>query len=145
MSLTIRKYQIATIAIIFLLFLSIYIPALAAGDIPSPLITVPANDTSLSGIGAHGTGVPVSSLRKEDTITLFRLESNQTTFPGPRSMAFGPRYIQLTTNLPTLLLLLMAGACVAVLAFVFCRRRKARVTEGDTIENKPDNGDKKQV
>jgi hypothetical protein len=76
-------------------------------------------------------------------ITLFRFESNQTTFPGPRSMAFGPRYIQLTTNAGTLVII-TAGACVMILAFVIYRRRKARATEVDTRENTQENGEEKQ-
>ena len=144
----IRRYQIVTIAVIFLLSLSICIPTLAAADTgnPAPIITMPANDTSLASIAAHGTIAPQSPFEKlgNKEITIFRFESNQTTFPGPRSMAFGPRYIQLTTNIGALLLI-SAGACVVILVFVIYRRRKARATEADTRENTPENDDEKQV
>jgi hypothetical protein len=148
MNLPLRFRRAAIAATIFLIALSLIAPAIAAADTgnPAPIITMPANDTSLASIAAHGTIAPQSSFEKlgNQQITLFRFESNQTIFPGPRSMAFGPRYIQLTTNMGTLFLLTVA-ACVAVLAFVIYRRRKARATEVDIRENTPDNGDEKQV
>ena len=148
MNLTLRFWRAAIAATIFLIALSLIAPAIPAADTgnPAPIITMPANDTSLASIAAHGIIAPQSSIEKlgNKEITLFRFESNQTTFPGPRSMAFGPRYFQLTTNIGALLII-TAGACVAVLAFVIYRRRKARVNEVDTRENTPENGDKKQV
>ena len=148
MNLSLRFRRAANAATIFLIALSLIAPAIAAADTgtPAPIITMPlANDTSHTSITAHGTIAPQSSIEKlgNKEITLFRFESNQTTFPGPRSMAFGPRYIQLTTNAGTLALI-SAATCIVVLAFVFYRRRKARATEDDTIENTPENGDEKQ-
>ena len=147
MSLALRFQSVAIAATIFLIALSLIAPAIAAADTgnPAPIITMPANDTSLASIAAHGTIAPQSSIEKlgNKEITLFRIESNQTTVPGPRSMAFGPRYIQLTTNIGALLLI-TAGACFVVLAFVIYRRRKARAMEVDTRENTPENGDEKQ-
>jgi len=148
MNLPMRFRRAAIAAAIFLIALSLIAPAIAAADTgnPAPIVTMPANDTSLASIAAHGTIAPQSSFEKlgNQQITLFRFESNQTTFPGPRSMAFGPRYIQLTTNAGTLLLI-TAGACIAVLAFVIYRRRKAPTNADESIENTPDNGDEKQV
>jgi|GEM_PF-963509 len=145
---TLRCRSAANIATIFLIALSLIAPTIVAAETgtPAPIITIPANDTSIASIAAHGTIAPQSSFEKmgNQQITLFRFESNQTTFPGPRSMAFGPRYIQLTTNMGTLFLL-TAGACVVILVFVIYRRRKARATEVDSIENTPENGDEKQV
>lgn len=140
MSLLLRFRRVEIAGPIFLIALSLITPAIAAADTgtPAPIITMHANDTSLASITAHGAITQQSSFEKLGTkeITLFRFESNQSTFPGPRSMAFGPRYIQLTTNIGTFFLL-TATACVAVLAFVICRRRKARATEVDTRENAP--------
>jgi len=134
-------------ATIFLIAVSLIAPAIAAADTgtPAPIITMPANDTSLASVAAHGTIAPQSSIEKlgNKEITLFRFESNQTSFPGPRSMAFGPRYIQLTTNVGALLIF-FAAACVVVLAFVIDRSRKAGATEAGTTENTPENGDEKQ-
>ena len=148
MNLPMRFRRAAIAAAIFLIALSLIAPAIAAADTgnPAPIVTMPANDTSLASIAAHGTIAPQSSFEKlgNQQITLFRFESNQTTFPGPRSMAFGPRYIQLTTNAGTLALI-SAATCIVVLAFVIYRRRKARASEVDTRENMPENGDKKQV
>ena len=148
MNLTLRFWRAAIAATIFLIALSLIAPAIAAADTgtPAPIITMPANDTSLASIAAHGTIAPQSSFEKlgNKEITLFRFESNQTTFPGPRSMAFGPRYIQLTTNAGTLALI-SAATGIAVLAFVIYRRRKAGATEVDTSENTPEKGDEKQV
>jgi hypothetical protein len=144
---TLRCRRAALTATIILIALSLIAPAIAAADTgtPAPIITMPANDTSLASVTAHGTIAPQSSFEKlgNQEITLFRFESNQTTFPGPRSMAFGPRYIQLTTNVGALLILFTA-VCVVVLAFVICRRRKARAMEAGTTENTPGNGDEKQ-
>ena len=142
------RFRRAAIAVtIVLIALSLIAPAIAAADTgnPAPIITMPANDTSLASVTAHGTIAPQSSFEKlgNQEITLFRFESNQTTFPGPRSMAFGPRYIQLTTNVGALLII-TAGACIVVLAFAFYRRRKAGATEAGTRENTPENGDEKQ-
>jgi hypothetical protein len=148
MNISLRFRRAANAATIFLIALSLIAPAIAAADTgtPAPIITMLANDTSLASVAAHGTIAPQSSIDKlgNKEITLFRFESNQTTFPGPRSMAFGPRYIQLTTNVGALLIF-FAAACVMVLTFVIYRRRKARATEDDTIENTPENGDEKQV
>ena len=145
---TLRYRRAANAATIFLIGLCLIASAIASADTrtPAPIITMPANDTSLVSIAAHGTIAPQSSFEKmgNQEITLFRIESNQTTFPGPRSMAFGPRYIQLTTNIGALLII-SAAACIVVLAFVIYRRRKARVNEVDTRENTPENGDEKQV
>ena len=145
---TLRYRRAANAATIFLIALSLIAPAISAADTgnPAPIITMPANDTSLASIAAHDTIAPQSSFEKlgNQEITLFRFESNQTTFPGPRSMAFGPRYIQLTTNIGVLLII-SAAACIVVLAFVIYRRRKARATEVDTRENTPEKGDEKQV
>jgi hypothetical protein len=147
MNIPMRFRRAAIAATIFLIVLSLIDPAIAAADTgnPAPIITMPANDTALASVAAHGTIAPQSPFEKmgNKEITLFRFESNQTTFPGPRSMAFGPRYIQLTTNAGTLVII-TAGACVAVLAFVNYRRRKAGATEAGTRENTPDNGDEKQ-
>ena len=148
MNLTLRFWRAAIAATIFLIALSLIAPAIPAADTgnPAPIITMPANDTSLASIAAHGIIAPQSSIEKlgNKEITLFRFESNQTTFPGPRSMAFGPRYIQLTTNIGALLIF-SAAACIAILASVFYRRRNARATEGNALKNTPENGDEKQV
>jgi hypothetical protein len=147
MSLPLRFRRAAIDVTIFLIALSLIAPAIAAAETgaPATIVTMPANDTSLASIAAYGTIVPQSSLEKlgNKEITLFRFESNQTSFPGPRSMAFGPRYIQLTTNAGTLALI-SAATCIVVLAFVIYRRRKARVTDADTNEKTPENGDEKQ-
>ena len=111
----------------------------AAPATPAPLMTVPANDTPLSKV-AGGPAVPLADLRPQDTITLLDLESDQKTFPGPRSMAFGPRFIRLTTDLPTLLIT-VAGSCLVVLAVVLDRRKKAADTCASIQE--PENGREK--
>ena len=147
MNIPLRFRRAALAATVFLTALSLIAPAITAADTgaPAPLVTMPANDTSLASVAAHGTIAPQSSFEKlgNQQITLFRFESNQTTFPGPRSMGFGPRYIQLTTNVGALLIF-FATTCIVVLAFVFYWRRKARATEHDTRENTPENGDEKQ-
>ncbi|WAC04608.1 MAG: hypothetical protein OS112_09105 [Methanoregula sp.] len=144
---TIRCQRAALAATIILIALSLIAPAIAATNTgtPAPVTTMPMNDTSLAELAARGTIVPQSSLEKlgNTEITLFRFEVNNSTFPGPRDMAFGPRYIQMTTNVGSLFIF-FAAACVVVLAFVICRRRKARVTQVDTTENTPENGDEKQ-
>jgi len=121
------NHPAVSIPVLLIILLTLCIPAaVTAADIATmtPLVTVPANNTSLADDGAQGTGVPLSRLEPQPVITLLNLESDQEIFPGPRSMAFGPRYIRLTSNLPTLLVL-AACACLAVLAFILYRRRNA--------------------
>jgi len=148
MNLPLWFWRAAPAATIFLIALCLIVPAIAAADTgnPAPIVTIPANNISLVSIAATGTIAPQSSFEKlcNQKITLFRLESNQTSFPGPRSMAFGPRYIQLTTNAGTLIILFTA-ACIAVLAYALYRRRTARASTEDSSENMPENGDEKQV
>jgi hypothetical protein len=128
--------RIHTTAALFLITLSLIVPLISAINIqePVPAGTMPANDTSLSAVAPHGPGVPLSSFKKQEEITLFRFELNQTTFPGPRSMAFGPRSIQLTAS-PALLIILgilvVAGGAVL---FVMFRQRKAKEMESDDSE-----------
>ena len=149
MNLLLRFRRAAIAATIFLIALSLIAPAIAAADTGNlaPITTMPANNTPLAELAAHGTIAPQSSFEKlgNREITLFRFEMNNATFPGPRDMAFGPRYIQLTTNIGALLII-TAAACVAVLAFVIYRRRKAAANADaeDIIDNAPENGDEKQ-
>lgn len=140
----IRTKRNFSIAACILLPLFVCIPAVfAAGAGMTPLVTIPANDTSLADVAVQGTGVPLSALMTQDEITLLDLESNQTTFPGPRDMAFGPRSIRVMTNLP-LLFILAAGACLGVLAVILYRRRKAVKKEApgseETVKTGPETG-----
>ncbi len=132
--------------IILLLSLAICIPALAAGDTASPAltITVTTNETPFFSTGLFGGRAPAEYHQPDPSITLFHVELQETEYPGPRDMAFGPRYIQLTTNLNTLVILGIA-ACVAVLVFAVCRRRKAVADAGGASENIPENDDEKQI
>jgi len=132
-----RISRIATSTAIILIALSIIIPQIPAADIQEaePAGTIPVNDTLLSAVVAHGTSVPLSSFEKQEEITLFRFELNQTTFPGPRSMAFGPRSIQLTAS-PATLIVLVAGIFVGGGAlYILYKRKKAKETESVSTED----------
>ncbi len=134
MNLPLRFRRAALAATIFLIALSLIAPAIAAPDTvtPAPIVTMPANDTSLASIAANETGVPLSALHDSGTITLFRFEVNNATFPGPRDMAFGPRYIELKTNPATLVILIVAAAAI-VSAVLWYRKRKKE--QKDTPED----------
>ena len=133
----IRTESCPRAAVLFLLLLCLASGIAAAGMAPPPFITVPANDTPLAEATAHGPSVPLSAFETPKTITLLSLESNQTTFPGPRDMAFGPRSIRLTTDLPTLTLLVAAG-CLVVAASILFRRKKALKESEKTAEGGPE-------
>ena len=131
-----RAHQTVLLAALFLITLSMIVPLISAADIQGsdPAMTMPVNDTPLSTVAAHGTGAPLSSFENRGEITLFRFELNQTTFPGPRSMAFVPRSIQLTTS-PAILVILFAGVfAVCVALFVMYKRKKAREIESVSTE-----------
>jgi len=135
MNLPLRFRRAALAATIFLIALSLIAPAIAAADTGNlaPITTMPAaNDTSLASIAANETGVPLSALHDSGTITLFRFEVNNATFPGPRDMAFGPRYIELKTNPATLVILIVAAAAI-VSAVLWYRKRKKE--QKDTPED----------
>ena len=132
-----RISRIATSTAIILIALSIIIPQIPAADIQEaePAGTIPVNDTLLFTVAAHGTSAPLSSFKEEGDITLFRFELNQTTFPGPRSMAFGPRSIQLTAS-PATLIVLVAGIFVGGGAlYILYKRKKAKETESVSTED----------
>jgi hypothetical protein len=74
------------------------VTAADAASGPSPAITLLFNDTLLNITASHGDQIPAPFREPEPLITLLRLESGGDTFPGPRSMAFGPRYIELSAN-----------------------------------------------
>jgi hypothetical protein len=139
--------RIHTTAALFLITISLIVPLISAINIqePVPADTMPANDTSLSAVAPHGPGVPLSSFGKQEEITLYRFELNQTTFPGPRSMAFGPRYIQLTTSPATLIILgisVVAGGAVLLVMF---RKRKSGESASDNREKEgTEDGKKKE-
>ena len=118
-----KRYGYAALYAVILVFsLSVCIvPAAAAGD-SGYTAMLPVNETSLTALSAHGTAIPRSVLENDGSIMLFHIEDPQTGYPAQRSMAFGPRYIQMTTNLPTLAIL---GACmgIAALGFFLYRRR----------------------
>jgi hypothetical protein len=137
----------ATTAALFLVTLSLIVPVISAAGTqePAPATPVPLNDTSLFSAAAHGPGAPLSSFGKQEEITLYRFELNQTTFPGPRSMAFGPRYIQLTTSPATLIILgisVVAGGAVLLVMF---RKRKSGESASDNREKEgTEDGKKKE-
>jgi hypothetical protein len=141
-----RDCQAAIITAILLLFVSLAIPAIAAagmsGAVP-PAIELPVNDTPIFSTGGPGNRAPAIHHEPEPLITLLRLDWNATDFPGPRSMAFGPRYIEFSAN-SRALLILAAGAGIAVLAFVVYRRRKIGAVTAETVKEAPENGDEKQ-
>ena len=129
--------RIATTTALILITLSLIIPLIPAADIleAGPAVTMPVNDTPLSTVAVHGTSAPLSSFEKQGEITLFRFELNQTTFPGPRSMAFGPRSIQLKAS-PATLIILGNGVFVggAALCIIY-KRKKAKETESVSTED----------
>jgi len=140
-----RISRTATTTAIILIALSIIIPPIPAADIQEaePAGTMPVNDTLLSTVAAHGTSAPLSSFEKEGEITLFRLELNQTTFPGPRSMAFGPRYIQVTTNPATVTVLCSGFFFGGAVVYILSKRKKAKVIEIVTTDEEAEEGQKK--
>jgi hypothetical protein len=131
-----RISRTATSTAIILIALSMIVPLIPAADSveAGPAGTIPANDMPLSTVAVHGTSAPLSSFEKQEEITLFRFELNQTTFPGPRSMAFGPRSIQLTAGPATLIIL---GTSIFVGGGALCiiyKRKKAAETESVSTE-----------
>ncbi|MCX6687366.1 MAG: hypothetical protein NT112_03155 [Methanoregula sp.] len=131
-----RAHQTVLLAALILITLSLIIPLIPAADSveAEPAGTMPANDTPLSTVAVHGTSAPLSSFGKQGEITLFRFELNQTTFPGPRSMAFGPRSIQLTAS-PATLIVLGTGIFVGGGALcILYKRKKAKETESVSTE-----------
>ena len=137
----------ATTAALFLVTLSLIVPVISAAGTqePAPATTVPLNDTSLFSAAAHGPGAPLSSFGKQEEIILYRFELNQTTFPGPRSMAFGPRSIQLTTSPALLIILGISVVAGGAVLFVMFRQRKAKEMESDDSEEvSTEDGGKKE-
>jgi len=131
-----RAHQTVLLAALILITLSMIVPLIPAADIleAGPAGTMPVNDTPLSTVAVHGTSAPLSSFEKQGEITLFRFELNQTTFPGPRSMAFGPRSIQLTAS-PATLIVLGTGIFVGGGALcILYKRKKAKETESVSTE-----------
>lgn len=131
-----RIGRITTIATIIIIMLSMIVPLISAADIVEAghAGTLPVNDTPRYTVAVHGTSVPLSSFGEQEEITLFRFELNQSTFPGPRSMAFGPRYIQLTAS-PATLIILVTGAFAGVVAlFIIYKRKKAGEPENVSTE-----------
>jgi len=131
-----RISKTATTAALFLIMLSMIVPLISAADIleAEPAGTMPANDTPLYTVAVHGTSAPLSSFEKQEEITIFRFELNQTTFPGPRSMAFGPRYIQLTAS-PATMIVLGTGVFVGGAAlYILYKRKKAAEIESVSTE-----------
>ena len=131
-----RAHQTVLLAAFILITLSLIIPMIPAADSVEAEFagTMPANDTPLSTVAVHGTSAPLSSFGKQGEITLFRFELNQTTFPGPRSMAFGPRSIQLTAS-PATLIILGTGIFVGGVAlYILYKRKKAAATETVSME-----------
>ena len=128
--------RIATTTALFLITLSLIVPLIPAADIleAGPAGTMPANDTPLSTVAVLGTSAPLSSFGKQEEITLFRFELNQTTFPGPRSMAFSPRYIQFTASPATLIVLVIGVFVGGVALFIIYKRKKAAETESVSTE-----------
>jgi len=131
-----RAHQTVLLAALFLITLSMIVPVISAADIQEaePARTMPANETPLYTVAAHGTSAPLSSFGKEGEITLFRFELNQTTFPGPRSMAFGPRYIQLTADPATLTVLTTGVFAGGATLYIFYKRKKAGEIESVSTE-----------
>jgi len=137
----------ATTAALFLVTLCLIVPVISADGTqePAPAAPVPVNDTALFSAVAHGPDAPLTSFGKQDEITLFRFEMNQTTFPGPRSMAFGPRFIQLTTSPAPLIILGILVVAGGAVLFVMFRQRKAKVMESDDSEEvSTEDGGKKE-
>ena len=131
-----RAHQTVLLAAFILITLSLIIPMIPAADSVEAEFagTMPANDTPLSTVAVHGTSAPLSSFEKQEEITLFRFELNQTT-PGPRSMAFGPRSIQLTAS-PATLIVLGTGIFVGGGALcILYKRKKAKETESVSTED----------
>jgi len=128
--------RIATTTTLILTTLSLIIPQIPAADIQvaEPAGTIPVNDTLLSAVAVHGTSAPLSSFEKQDEITLFRIELNQTTFPGPRSMAFGPRSIQLTASPASLIILIIGFLAAGVALPILYKPRKAGQSESISTE-----------
>ncbi|OPY38752.1 MAG: hypothetical protein A4E35_00538 [Methanoregula sp. PtaU1.Bin051] len=129
---TSRKYL--TTIILLAVFFSIPVIAAAETVNPDPAAAT-ANETPVFNTASLGNGAPTEYHETDPTIMIFRIELPQTEYPGPRDMAFGPRYIQLTTNLAAIVIIGVA-AVVAVLAFVICRRRKAGASTADAAEDK---------
>jgi hypothetical protein len=140
-----RAHQTVLLAALFLITLSMIVPLISAADIQGsdPAMTMPVNDTPLSTVAAHGTGAPLSSFGNQEEITLYRFELNQTTFPGPRSMAFGPRSIQLTTS-PATLIVLVTGVFVggAALYILYKRKKAGEIESVSTEEESKENPEK---
>jgi hypothetical protein len=131
-----RAHQTVILATLFLITLSMIVPIISAAEIQEaePAGTIPVNDTPLSTVAAHGTSAPLLSFEKQVEITLFRFELNQTTFPGPRSMAFGPRYIQLTASPATLTVLGTGVFAGGATLYIFYKRKKAGEIESVSTE-----------
>ncbi len=114
----IRKYC----GVILILGILYSIPAVAAGvGSPDQLMAITGasgNESLLAN--ASVAGVNVVYKEPEPLITLLRIESNETSFPGPRSMAFGPRWIGFSAGTRTLLVVATV-LCIAVLAFILFR------------------------
>jgi hypothetical protein len=128
-----RITTIATIIIIMLSMIVLVIPA--AGIVEAEHTgTRPVNDTPLYTVAVHGTSVPLSSFGEQEEITLFRFELNQSTFPGPRSMAFGPRYIQLTASPATLIVFGSIGFAGGAALYILYNRKKAGETQSVSTE-----------
>jgi hypothetical protein len=133
------------VPVILVLLLVSGISAFAADDSGSRALTttVPVNETTNFSTGSFGGRGPSEYHEPEPSITLFRFELPQTEYPGPREMAFGPRYIQLTTNPPTLVIIGIAAA-IAVMLWVIRRRRNAVADTGDETGDVPAAGNEKR-
>jgi len=66
-------------------------------------------------------------------ITIFRVELNQTTLPGPRDMGFGPSVIDLTIA-PQLLAVIFLIVLICLIAGFVWKRREREIPNEQTIK-----------
>jgi len=108
------------------------IPVVPASNIPGQMTdeNYPQLNYSL-----HNGTLPNTSMLERfganpTPVTIYRLELEETSLPGPREMAYGPRLIALALD-PRLIAVLVAGCAIIAGVWYLFTRKKAEEEGGE--------------
>ncbi|MCX6686556.1 MAG: hypothetical protein NTV10_07995 [Methanoregula sp.] len=136
MGISVRELHFFHVLLIAMIVLCVPISVVSAAipDQPVSPDVLPELGTGLENASFPGYLGAQPYHEPDPVVTLINLEMNQTTFPGPRSMGFGPRYIRIATT-PATLVILIAGACGLLTAVIWYKKRRldSENTEEDKI------------
>lgn len=133
MAPNIRTAHAAGSILLFLLLAgSLMVLTVAARENVSMQIT-PGPNLNVSNYSISTDGQPANFIAGPTPITIFRVELNQSTLPGPRDMGFGPSVIDLSIA-PQLFAVIFIIILIGLVAWVFLKRKSEK--RPDTPEPK---------